>query len=316
MRLITRYVLREVLQVFLVTLLALTALMVLIGAIKEAIAQGLGLAQIVLLVPYLLPNALMFAVPGTILFSVAIVYGRMSSANEIVAIKSLGVNPMVIIWPTLFLSVGLSLSTVWLNDLAMSWGYRGMQRVFIDTLEDIAYGTLRTHKSFSRPGTFSVTVKEVVGRKLVAPLFTLPSGDRGGLITIRAENAELRSNPGSGMLTVVLFNGTIDGPDFHAEFPNQHYEKDIELQAGMGMNSGSPSHLALREIPGELSQAARSARRDANANGGPRGVSNAARRLRLPGRRRLGRRRQPVAVAAVSRVSHANRAAAPLGQRV
>ncbi len=256
MRLITRYVLREVLQVFSVTLVGLTALMVLIGAVKEAINQGLGLAQIVLLVPYLLPNALMFAVPGTILFSVAIVYGRMSSSNEIVAIKSLGINPMVVVWPTLFLAVVLSLTTVWLNDLAMSWGYHGMQRVVIDALEDIAYGTLRTHGSISRPA-FSATVKKVEGRKLIAPIFTLPAGERGGLVAIRAESAELRSNPGSGVLTILLFNGTVDGPDFHAEFPNQWMEKDIELAAGSALRGGSPSHLALAEIPEQLADARR-----------------------------------------------------------
>ena len=84
MRLITRYVLREIGLVFLVTLVSLTALMILIGAVQQAVAQGLGLAQIVQLFPYLLPNALLFAVPGTILFAVSSVYGRMSSANEIV----------------------------------------------------------------------------------------------------------------------------------------------------------------------------------------------------------------------------------------
>jgi lipopolysaccharide export system permease protein len=250
MRLITRYVLREVFQVFLVTLIALTALMVLIGAVKEAIASGLGAAQIVLLLPYLLPNALMFAVPGTILFSVATVYGRMSSSNEIVALKSLGVSPMAIIWPTLLLSVLLSFTTVWLNDLAMSWGYHGMQRVIVDALEDIAYGMLRAHKNY-RTTAFSVTVQRVVGRQLMSPIFTLPSSEGGDPIYIRAETAELRSNPGSGMLTIVLFNGSADGPDFHAEFPNQRFERNIEIQPNTNPTS-SPAHLALREIPSEL----------------------------------------------------------------
>ena len=132
MRLFTRYVVREISQVFLVTLFALTSLMILIGAVREAVAQGLGAAQIVQLLPFLLPNALMFAVPGTILFSVASVYGRMSASNEIVALKSLGLSPMHVLWPSLFLAVMLSLSTVWLNDMAMSWGVRGVQRVVID----------------------------------------------------------------------------------------------------------------------------------------------------------------------------------------
>ncbi|MEX0978400.1 MAG: LptF/LptG family permease, partial [Pirellulales bacterium] len=123
MRLLTRYVLREIFQVFLVTLVALTSFMVLVGAVQVAIARGLGAVQIAQALPYLLPNALMFAVPGTILFAVSIVYGRMSGANELVALKSLGLSPMVVIWPALALSVLLSFATVWLNDLAMNWGF-------------------------------------------------------------------------------------------------------------------------------------------------------------------------------------------------
>lgn len=184
MRLFTRYVLREICQVFLVTLLALTLLLVLIGAVQVALAQGLGVAQIVQLLPYLLPNALMFAVPGTILFSVSSVYGRMSGANEIVAIKSLGISPMAVLWPALSLAVLLSFATVWLNDLAMSWGHNGVQRVVVDALEDIAYGMLRSRRSFSTQA-FSVSVKRVEGRTLISPMFTLQ--EDSGQVTVRAK---------------------------------------------------------------------------------------------------------------------------------
>jgi lipopolysaccharide export system permease protein len=214
--------------------------------------QGLGMLQIVQLLPYLLPNALMFAVPGTILFSVSTVYGRMSGANEVVALKSLGIHPWAILYPTLILSIVLSLTTVWLNDLAMSWGTRGMQRVVIDSLEDIAYGMLRAHRHFQTP-QFSVTVQRVVGHTLVEPLFTLPTADNAGRITIHAQRAELRSNTGSGVLTLVLFNGNADGPDFHIEFPNQQWEKDIDLRP-KGNGLGSPAQLALAEIPGRLAE--------------------------------------------------------------
>ena len=107
----------------------------------------------------------MFAVPGTILFAVSIVYGRMSASNEIVALKSLGISPMVVIWPALAMAVLLSFATVWLNDLAMSWGFYGVQRVVIDSAEEIAYSKLRSQKTF-KSDAFEVTVKDVVGRQL------------------------------------------------------------------------------------------------------------------------------------------------------
>ena len=71
MKIITRYVLSEMLQVFLVALTALTLFMLVIGLTKEAQQQGLGLLQILALIPYVLPDAMRFAVPGTILFAVA-----------------------------------------------------------------------------------------------------------------------------------------------------------------------------------------------------------------------------------------------------
>src|ERR1051325_743670 len=175
MRLLTRYVLFEVLQVFLVTLGVLTVLMMMFGVIKEAVDQGLGLIHVAQLIPYVLPNALLFAVPGTILFAVANVYSRMSGSNEIVAIKALGISPVAVLSPILVLAVLLSFFTVWLNDVAVSWGYRGAQQVVLNAVEDIAYSMLAAKRSYSGR-LFSINVKKVEGKKLVYPTFIFKSG--------------------------------------------------------------------------------------------------------------------------------------------
>ncbi|MEX0676839.1 MAG: LptF/LptG family permease [Pirellulales bacterium] len=247
MRLLTRYVLREICLVFLVTLVALTTFMLLVGAVQVAIAKGLGAKQIVLALPYLLPGALMFAVPGTILFAVSSVYGRMSAGNEILALKSLGASPMVVVWPALALAVLLSFATVWLNDLAMNWGFYGVERVVIDSAEEIAYSVLRTHKSF-KSSAFEVTVKEVVGHKLVAPVFSIPAGDGSGTFTITGTSAEIRSVPGSGKLTLIIYRAVLEGPGFYGEVPNDVLEREVDINPLAG-GDASPAHLALREIP-------------------------------------------------------------------
>jgi lipopolysaccharide export system permease protein len=240
-----------VLQVFLVTLVALTSFMILVGAVQVAIAEGLGAKQIVLALPYLLPQALMFAVPGTILFAVSIVYGRMSATNEIVALKSLGIGPMAVIWPSLALAVLLSLATVWLNDLAMHWGFHGVKRVAVDSAEEIAYSVLRTHKSF-KSDAFEVSVRKVQGRLLIDPNFRLPSGN-GEMIDISAKTAELRSVPGSGKLTLILYHPVIDGPNLHIEHPNDVLEREVVIKEDLGKDP-SPSHMALYEIPEAIVQ--------------------------------------------------------------
>ena len=254
MTLFTRHVLREILQIFLLTLSALTMFMLLVGVGKEAITQGLGPVHLLQLLPYLLPNALLFAIPGTILLAASMVYGSMSNFGEIVAIKSLGISPMTVIWPTLFLATALSFLTVLLNDLAVSWGYDGVRRVIINAVEDIAYGMLRTQKSYASK-TFSVNVKRVEGRKLIQPVITFAGGADSPPITITAEEAEFRSVPGSGVLTVVCRNGQIDVDGNVISFPDE-IEREIRLDEASGKGAGaiSPAHLAMGDIPERIAK--------------------------------------------------------------
>ena len=101
MRILTRYVLFDLLKVFLLTLTGLTLLIFIVLIGKEAVDKGIGLGPLLRMAPYLIPQAMQFAVPGTMLLATTSVYGRMASYNEIVAIKALGISPMVLVWPTL-----------------------------------------------------------------------------------------------------------------------------------------------------------------------------------------------------------------------
>ena len=101
---IKRYVLAELLKVFVISLTSLTALLLLVGVMRQTLDEGLGLKHTLCLIPYLLPDALRFTVPATGLFAAACVYGRMSNFNEIVALKSLAgaaalalVNPPAVV---------------------------------------------------------------------------------------------------------------------------------------------------------------------------------------------------------------------------
>jgi lipopolysaccharide export system permease protein len=151
MRILTRYVLFDLLKVFFITLTGLTMLIFVVLIGKEAVDKGISLGPLIRMAPYLLPQAMQFAVPGTMLMAATYVYGRMSSYNEIVAIKSLGISPMCVIWPTFMLATLVSFGAVLLNDIAVSWGRLGVQRVFLASIEEVTYGQLRTKHTYNRP---------------------------------------------------------------------------------------------------------------------------------------------------------------------
>src|SRR3954467_3496489 len=131
MRILTRYVLADLLKVFLLTLTGLTLLIFIVLIGKEAVDKGLSLGALLQMAPYLIPQSMQFAVPGTMLLATTSVYGRMASYNEIVAIKSLGISPMAVVWPTLILATFVSFVAVVINDYAVSWGAMGVRRVFL-----------------------------------------------------------------------------------------------------------------------------------------------------------------------------------------
>ncbi len=253
---VPRYVLAELLKVFVVALTVMTAFLIIIGVVVEATRQGLGLEQVILLVPYIVPDALRFTLPGTLLFTACMVYGRMSGTNEIMAIKAMGISPLILLWPVLILALVLSLLAVWLNDVAVSWGQGGIRRVVAASVDSIAYGMLRTQKSYAT-SRFSVTVKGVEGRRLLSPVISFQAAADSPRVMIRAEEAELRSDRAENALTIIFRNGTVDvGKDFSARFPDT-FEQKIPLGAASRARSEaelSPSNLALQVIGTQLDE--------------------------------------------------------------
>ena len=248
MKIISRYVLVELLQVFLVSLSALTLFILGVGLVKEAQQQGLGILQIARLVPFVLPEAMRFAVPGTMLFAVASVFGRMSATNEITALKAAGITPMAAIWPAIALAVVVSFISVWLNDVAVSWGRNGVRRVIVNSVEEIIYGRLRQQRSYSTPQV-SINVKGVEGRRLIRPTLSFTQGGSGMPATVSAAEAEITTDPDASELIVTFHNGMLHMGDVKAVFPDTIVRKiPLDTVSRKGLASTSPSEIAMADF--------------------------------------------------------------------
>ncbi|MFM8826071.1 MAG: LptF/LptG family permease [Actinomycetota bacterium] len=249
MKILSRYVLGELLQVFLVVLTALTLFMLVVGLVKEAQQQGLGMLQILMLVPYVLPEAMRFAVPGTMLFAVASVFGRLSANNEITALQAAGITPLAVVWPALSLAIVISFVSVWLNDLAVSWGRDGVRRVVVNSVEQIIYGKLRQQRSYSTP-QMSINVKAVDGRRLIRPTLTFNSAS-GKPATVSASEAEIRADPAKEALVVTFRNGTAHIGDVNGSFPGE-IVREFPLHAASRKTGSekSPSDIAMADFAG------------------------------------------------------------------
>lgn len=253
MWIIFSYVLRELLKVFLITLGGMTVLMLIVGVGQEAVRQGLGPEPILKLVPYAVPNALRFAIPGTMLFAACSVFGRMAADNEIVALKSLGISPMKVVAPALILAFLVSLVAVWINDLAVSWGRHGMQRVVLHSVEQIMYGMLRNQGAY-RTRRFSVSVKQVDERRLIQPMVSFHSDNDKPPIVLTAQEAELSLNAQQGTLNIQMTDGEVTvGDQITMVFPNTiHHEIPLNEAGHRAGSMTNLAHLPMRFMVVEI----------------------------------------------------------------
>ncbi len=250
----TRYVSFELIILFAGALIGFTGALLLGGAAKEAIDYGLPPAATLRLMPYLLLEMLRISVPVTLLLASTSVYSRMSGFNEIVAIKALGISPMAVLWPAFALGFVVSLAAVWLNDVAVSWGRIGAQRVIIDAVEEIAYGMLRTEHCYSS-GQFSINVKGVNGRTLLRPTVSFMRRGSMPALMVDADAAELRSDHEENVLKIFLRNARIEAeggirffsPEFDHEIPLSDASRADE-------HSRHPSCLPMSEIDEEIAR--------------------------------------------------------------
>lgn len=254
MRTITRHILLQLICWFVVWLGGLTVVLVVLGLLTEAIRMNLGLMPALRLIPYILPSMLSFAVPGAILFTCCQVYGRMSADNEVVATKALGISPLVLLAPALGLAFVLSLLGVVLNDVAFSWGHAGVQRVILQSVEEIAYGMLRTQKSYSNP-RFSIIVKEVRGRKLIRPIMSIQAGGGSAIWTVSAAEAELQSNLERNTLLLIMDDCEIDVAGARSVLPGRTVQ-EIPLALASASKRAQvegvvPAHMPLSAIGDE-----------------------------------------------------------------
>lgn len=224
--------------------------------VDEAADRGLGPEIVFQLIPYILPEALMYAMPATALFSACVVFGRMAADNEMIAIQAMGLHKFVIIAPALALAFLLSIFAVWINDISFAWSYWGIERVVLESSDKIVYGVLKKEGSFSTP-KFSIEVQGVDGRKLIGPIITF-STPKHEQIRAVAHQAVITTHPETHSLELTMTRGSAsyEGKG-EFSFDAEHTEKiPLKTPEEIAKKVGNPTHLYLSQIGSEVKKQA------------------------------------------------------------
>jgi lipopolysaccharide export system permease protein len=265
MKLVDRYLLRELVPPFLLGVLVFTFLLLMsqvLRLMELIVNKGVEVGTILRLVVYLLPSILVLTVPMSVFLSTVVTFGRLSADNELTALKTGGYSLLRLSFPVaIFAVAGWALSS-WLIISALPAGNQAFRVSMFDIVRTKASVGLR-EKIFnddfdglviyinSIPQTAN-PVMEGIFISDARPEKHQPPGDP---ITIVAARGWLVADPGSDRIVFRLENG---GMHIISRDLTTYQHSDFrthDLQLSLGDDSGESLSLpkGLREMTlGEL----------------------------------------------------------------
>lgn len=257
MHLLQRYILKELVRVLALVLSLLTVLLVFVGVFREATASGLGLAETLSIIPYIVPSMLPYTIPSTMLLTVCMVYGRLGADYEITAAKASGISVISLLMPAFVLSGVLSVSTLLLCDQVIPWSVAKIQRVISLAMEDIFLDMLASQsavKDRERGMAISAVRVDKAEHRLVKPNIRYsPSGKEP--VVVQADEATVRIDVDQQTAIIHFKQAWIDAPggvtlkldDQEFAFPMAGLRKNEVRSRNLNLNAIQRQLVELKE---------------------------------------------------------------------
>lgn len=182
MRILHRYILKEMLKAFGLALAASSGVLCFGIVLKALQAQGLGPLSSLLYMGISIPWAAYLGLPLSAVLATTLVYGRLAADNEVMAARASGIPVTSLLWPNVLLALG----TAGLSLVLAAWPLpesRYLAKVIaMNDIERFFFTQLKsTGKIKMKKQNFRLTVDRVVGDMLYGPTVQRGSHTRGQL---------------------------------------------------------------------------------------------------------------------------------------
>jgi LPS export ABC transporter permease LptF/LPS export ABC transporter permease LptG len=164
MRIIDRYVIREVIPPFLIALLVFTFVLIIpfiIDIAEEMIAKNVPAGTILRLMATLLPQALALTIPMSFLIGLLVGLGRLSADREVVVMMACGISPYRLLQPVLVFAVVCWGLSSWVMLRAMPDGNQRFRELTQEIVMNRAEGEVRPRVFFEDFPNLVLYVHEV-----------------------------------------------------------------------------------------------------------------------------------------------------------
>ena len=226
----------------------------------ELLAKGVRLGLLVRFVLYMVPDMLRFTLPLSVLVSTVLVFGRMSSDNEISALKASGVSLWQIIAPGLVLSFACCIICLALSLViapicryeAVRLRWKALANAPLSLLEPGSFTTISNNCQLrieSRDGDELIGVHLIMRQK------------NGNVVDVVAERGRINADFDERMLVVSFTRASLTELDFAGEAVSSRaslraYELELPVDYGDSMDNRElmrkPKYMTMDMLFGRM----------------------------------------------------------------
>jgi len=234
---INRYIFRELIPPFAITLLFLTFvfLMTRIPQITNMVVNyNTSISDVFLLIVYTLPRFLEFTLPMSVMISVLLTFMRMSQDNEIIALKSGGVIIYRLLVPVMSFCILGTILTLWITLCAKPWGNTAIAYQSIKVARssfNIALKERRFNNTFN--GIMIYVHSKDIKTKQLKDVYIEDSRINGKVSISIAPAGILFSDSKNMSYTIRLYNGMVNQVNLKTKSVNTVYFTTYDINFNM-----------------------------------------------------------------------------------
>ncbi len=212
-RIIHRYLLKEVLTPFAVSLLAFTTIVFsgrLLLITRMILIKGIGFKEILKSALYLFPYLLVFTLPMAATVGLILALMRLSVDHEMIALRTAGLSYLRLLSPLLGFSLAVALITLFLTTTGSPWGQKSTKELLTEVVKKRADLGLQEQTFNTDFGDLMLFVNRVApqGGQLEG-IFINDWREPEKPQTIHAQSGQLRYDPDQESMVLRLSQGLV-----------------------------------------------------------------------------------------------------------
>ena len=232
MKILWRYVIKELLGPFVFALAVITFVLLMdfiLDVLNKIINKGLSPGVVLEVFVLSLAWMLALSIPMAVLVAALMGYGRLSADSEIIACKACGVSMINLVTPGLIMGLILAVFLTWFNDRILPEANHRARLLMSDITRKKPTWSLEKNIFLDYFEGYHILVRSIDNKTShISDITILDHKNPEAPRTITAKDGQIEFTPDGSKLKMILYNGEIHEPD--PENPDRYRRVEFKKQ--------------------------------------------------------------------------------------